>query len=574
MTPYESRVVFGGRTGGVNTNYDVDQIHVQWSDSLAPTDPFHWLGATGDYNTASLWTNGILPTANDNAVIGVGVATSGGLAINGTGSVTVEDTGWLNVSGNLYIGEPSGSDGQFFQDGGKVTVSGALRLGVNGGATGAYTMTDGELVVTNYLIPGASGTGTFTQSGGTVTQTGGGRLLLGDHAGSWHCNYDLSGGTLSVLGTTLADKAGTTATFTLSGTGIFNSAGDVEVGDGGVGVLNVLGGTANFGYRLIVGVQAGSDGTVNHSGGTVNTSSDLYVVNASTAVGVYNISGDAQLKRGRYAHRRGPRWCRSLPPERRHGESPAAVRCRVRRLGRIDLHDQRRHAHAQRCDTGRPYRGGHLHPNRRDGDRSGRQSFRRRQHSRRPRKRRGVYNLQGGTLNVNILAEGANGQFNFTGGRLNANTVQFDLTNDGGILAPGNSPGLTEITGNYIQTVAGTYEIELGGYNGGVDHDLVHVTGTATLDGALDVLLIDPFVPLLGDTFDVLVADGGIIDQGLDVTSLNAQVGGYSYEIIAGTGSTEILRLTAIPEPSTCTLLGLGVLGLLGFVGRRKLRNR
>lgn len=570
MTPYESRVAFGGRTGGANTNFDVDELHVQWSSQIVPTDPFHWLGATGDYHTASLWTNGILPTGSDDAVIGQGMATTSGLNVQGSGSVTVNDTGWLNVSGNLYVADSGGSNGQFFQDSGKVTVSGALRLGVSSGATGAYTMTGGVLEVGSYIIPGASGKGTFTQSGGTVTQTGGGRLILGDHAGSEGI-YNLSGGTLSVNSVTLADKAGTTGTFTISGNGTLNSAGDVEVGDGGTGVLNVLGGTANVGSRLIVGVQGGANGAVNHSGGTVNTNSDLYLANASGAVGAYNMSGNAQLTVhgmhtvvgrasgvGHFVQDGGAVSLRRLFIAESWAPGSAGSTYTING-GTLTLSD--------RMEVGRTeaatftQTGGTVNVPHADGLIVGNGSV------------AGVYNLQGGTLNVNVLKKGANGQFNFTGGRLNADTVQFDLTNNGGTLAPGNSPGLTEITGNYVQTAAGTYEVELGGYNGGVDHDLVHVTGTATLDGALDVLLIDPFVPQLGDTFDVLIADGGIIDQGLDVHSLSPQIGGYLYEIVAGAGSTEILRLTAIPEPSTCTLLGLGVIGLLGLGRRRKRRD-
>ena len=51
-------------------------------------------------------------------------------------------------------------------------------------------------------------------------------------------------------------------------------------------------------------------------------------------------------------------------------------------------------------------------------------------------------------LAVPQLTKSAGGQFNFTGGVLSAGEVTFDLLNQGGVIAPGASPGATHIAGN------------------------------------------------------------------------------------------------------------------------------
>ena len=190
----------------------------------------------------------------------------------------------------------------------------------------------------------------------------------------------------------------------------------------------------------------------------------------------------------------------------------------------------------------------------------------------------GVYNLQGGVLNVGLLQKGANGQFNFTGGRLNAETVDFDLTNTGGTLAPGNSPGVTTINGNYVQLAGGTFEVDIEGLDPGTGYDRLIVNGEVTLDGTLDVLL--GFAPPLGEEFIIIDNDGTsdpVHDQfaGLPEGSLVwADYLGVNYSFrltYEGYDGNDVV-LSSVPEPAACTLLAIGLIGLLGC-GRR-LRSR
>ena len=123
----------------------------------------------------------------------------------------------------------------------------------------------------------------------------------------------------------------------------------------------------------------------------------------------------------------------------------------------------------------------------------------------------GTVNLQDGTMDAGriTLNSGAGGAFNFTGGTLHVETFDGDLNNQGGTLAPGNSPGITQVTNVYTQATAGKLAIEVAGVGGAGaadGHDQLAVTGGTTLDGTLDVALIDGFVPRWGDTFDVVTA--------------------------------------------------------------------
>jgi hypothetical protein len=71
-------------------------------------------------------------------------------------------------------------------------------------------------------------------------------------------------------------------------------------------------------------------------------------------------------------------------------------------------------------------------------------------------------------------------------------------------VAPGFSPATIEFDGNVNLGSTATLEIELGGPIPGGDFDQVHVAGALSLDGTLEVSLIDGFAPELGHTFDVL----------------------------------------------------------------------
>lgn len=86
------------------------------------------------------------------------------------------------------------------------------------------------------------------------------------------------------------------------------------------------------------------------------------------------------------------------------------------------------------------------------------------------------------------------------GGTVRATEVVFD-----GVVSPGNSPGCVQSEGNLTFTASAVLVTEIGGYTPCSEHDRIEAGLTLTIQGAqLRVVLLDPFVPVAGDRFEVL----------------------------------------------------------------------
>lgn len=127
-------------------------------------------------------------------------------------------------------------------------------------------------------------------------------------------------------------------------------------------------------------------------------------------------------------------------------------------------------------------------------------------------------------------------------------TITANVSSDGGV-APGGSAGVLSIDGTYAQNSGAALRIELGGTGGpGVDSDMLAITGSATLDGTLQVTLINGYTPALGDFFSLLTANG--LSGGFATTNLPALAPGLAWdvqyvaglvitlEVVSGTGPT------------------------------------
>jgi hypothetical protein len=137
------------------------------------------------------------------------------------------------------------------------------------------------------------------------------------------------------------------------------------------------------------------------------------------------------------------------------------------------------------------------------------------------------------------------GNFNFNSGTLLVDNFTGDLINNRGSLEPGTSPGITNIIGNYTQSPAGNYAVEIGGIIQEDEYDFLNVTGTANLGGTLGVTLLDlgsgPFSPSLGDSFDILVASN-IIGQ-FDILKLPDPGNGLGWDVDYLNNGSSVVRL-------------------------------
>jgi hypothetical protein len=91
------------------------------------------------------------------------------------------------------------------------------------------------------------------------------------------------------------------------------------------------------------------------------------------------------------------------------------------------------------------------------------------------------------------------GTFSGLGITGNASDIHFEAD-----ISPGFSPASINMGGNVSFGAGSKLKIELGGTTPGTQYDQIHVGGNLSLDGALQVLLINNFTPSLGNTFDIL----------------------------------------------------------------------
>lgn len=246
---------------------------------------------------------------------------------NTTASVNVVDGTSLRIN-TLFVGKGDTTNGTMTQTGGTVAQSltgGDWRIGNNSSAVGSYTLSGGVFDTgnSNFQV-GASGNGTFTQTGGVVnsnayTDAGrfaGGVGVITVNGGVF--NQTAGTGTLQSVAATPTTLAGNTASKLLIGengtgtlnigvTGVVNSLGGVVVGlatnasgPNGTGTINLnTGGTLSTVYISPVvaagGARvAGTSGTINFDGGTL---ASLAGTNAAAATFLQGMTA-ANVKAG------------------------------------------------------------------------------------------------------------------------------------------------------------------------------------------------------------------------------------------------------------------------------------
>jgi len=291
--------------------------HVAWAAQYTWQLP---AGTSGNWAIPANW-GGVVPTSNDDAYITGGTAvittlgnTCGNLYVNGpaTGGSTVKmPSGQLSVGsfegggvGSDFIGYSGG--GSFIQSGGTVSVtqyfpiegSYGINIGYLAGSVGSYTLSgNGALYLqgSDYgssMNVGASGSGSFAQTGGTVSvfDYNGGGLAVAANPGSLG-SYSLSAGLLSVTGQALPGNeqigSGGSGIFTQSG-GTNHCDGVIQVGSQGPGSYTMSGNSVLTASTINVG--GSTSGSLAQSSGTTSASNLNLGVNSGGS-GTYTLSG-------------------------------------------------------------------------------------------------------------------------------------------------------------------------------------------------------------------------------------------------------------------------------------------
>jgi hypothetical protein len=83
--------------------------------------------------------------------------------------------------------------------------------------------------------------------------------------------------------------------------------------------------------------------------------------------------------------------------------------------------------------------------------------------------------------------------------------ITGDLVNDAVVeVGFAGVTGILEVGGNYTQGATGDLVVQIGGRDAGTGYDVLSVGGTATLDGTLEIQVLDGFFAEPGDTFTIL----------------------------------------------------------------------
>jgi hypothetical protein len=150
--------------------------------------------------------------------------------------------------------------------------------------------------------------------------------------------------------------------------------------------------------------------------------------------------------------------------------------------------------------------------------------------------------LDNGTISTDVLLD-------IHGGRLSGiGSIIGDVRSAGKIL-PGFSAGILDIDGDFEQLAPGVLDVEIGGKNAGL-FDRLNITGTATLDGSLNITVIDMFNPNLGDSFDIMTFDTRVGDFDCNVTGMSIPTG-FTFDV-----NTTDTTVTLMVGDFDCALKG------------------
>jgi hypothetical protein len=616
----------GGLTGifdpNTNSNFDLDNGALYVGTNAGGVGTYDLAGGTLNADTINVRANGLF-------------LFSGGTANFNT--FELDDTATVLTGGNLLIGTATSPNSSFVQEAGATntafnSVGGALVLGVSSLTDGSFQLNGGSLDAATEVV-GLAGSGIFVQNGGTnsIGPAGGttnvfdptsgitwtpsnGALYLGSGAGGVG-QYFLNGGTLDassiiVRRFSILDLAGGTAnfgTFELDDGGAVLALGNELIGTvtSPISTFGQLAGPGNSAENsvagaLVLGVSSGTNGTYQLDGGTITAETELVgLAGTGTFIqtGGTNTIGPAGGTTGVFDPNTGLTWSPSNGALY-VGSSAGGTGSYFLQGGELD-------ADAVIVRPGGVFalEGGSLNANSLEVDAQSTFS-----------QTSGTATVAGNTANagsfsvLNGTTYNTTGSFTTSGSvtvgagsTLNAASVNEtagsiqvdgtidpssvhvfgilsgtgnivgDVTNDGIVIAGDSitAPGTLSETGNFRQNGDGTLHEDISPLANG----LLDITGSVSLDGALDVDLIGAFTPVNNQEFTLMDFTGtetGTFSEiiGSDAADWTVLYFGHQIDLEFNASGSGV---GSVPESaSTFTLLCVG--GACLALARRRLR--
>jgi hypothetical protein len=187
----------------------------------------------------------------------------------------------------------------------------------------------------------------------------------------------------------------------------------------------------------------------------------------------------------------------------------------------------------------------------------------------------GNTNINGGVLKVDGSTT-SNTFVNHFGTLAGTGTVHGNVTNNGTV-SPGDALGTLTVN-SYTQTSNGTLLIDIAGRPHTGQFSVLDVLGNANLNGILDPLLLNGFIPTIGESFTFLdyTARAGefssiqnqVFDNGMERWKVKYRHGDATLTVMKNVPNqaSTLLQIKNVPDQgSTLLLLTLGLLGLLTY---------
>lgn len=175
----------------------------------------------------------------------------------------------------------------------------------------------------------------------------------------------------------------------------------------------------------------------------------------------------------------------------------------------------------------------------------------------------GAMEVQAGTIQLPV-------NFSNPGTMMGTGAFTTNVLTNTGHLAPGSSAGTLTLNGNYLQSGAGSFDVELAS---SLAFDRFLINGTASLDGSLVLHCIAACALSNGDEFVILDATGNLTGTFASI-SVDGFGAGFQYDVVYDYNQDlvklTVLQVGAVPEVPSWAML-LGGVGLLAL--RRRTRR-